>query len=239
MKFRLASIVFLGIVASWGAQADVRLVSVGGEGIKAIAPNLISLDLEVWAKTPTAQKTQMLAAEEMKRVLKALESFKIAKEDMQTEFFQFGPDVVWDQEKGRNRTVGFSSTQTLRVLLRQVDQAGRLVDAMTKGVGSQGKPEFGTNVARLQWDSTERKTKEGEALTIAVKDAQHKAEVMAKAAGIKLGKIYRLSHASNSESGPRPMLAKMAMAEAASPETTMTEGQIRIQVSVFVDYEIQ
>lgn len=240
-------LLFAIVSISWGFQAkadtEKRLISVSGSASKSMSPNLISFNLEVWAKSGAAQRTQALAADETKRILKVLENYKIPKNEIQTESFQFGPEYVWDQPSNQNKMIGFSSVQNFRVTLKNVEQAGRLIDALTvaeKGAEGQKRREFGTNVNRIQWDSTERKTVEVEATGLAVKAARSQADVMAKAAGVKIKNVYRVSNILRNEGGPRPMMAKMAMAADAAPESTSLEGgAIQVEVTVYADYEIQ
>lgn len=243
MNMRLLTVVFVYALTMFGmgAQADTRLISVSGMAEKSVSPDLISFSLEIWARSAAAQRTQALAADETKRVMKILENYKIAKEDIQTESFQFGPDYVWDQPTNQNKLNGFSSNQVLRVLLRKTSEAGRLIDAMTIAEKGDAGPrrEFGTNVSRIQWDSTARKAVEAEVLTMAVKEARGKADTMAKAAGVKIKNVHRLAHQAAIEPGPRPMMAKMALAAADSASTELAGGEIKIQVTVSADYEIQ
>ncbi|MBX3040484.1 MAG: SIMPL domain-containing protein [Bdellovibrionaceae bacterium] len=243
MNIRLLALIFVsGLMAAGAvAQADTRLISVSGAAEKSVSPDLISFSLEIWARSAAAQRTQTLAADETKRVMKILENYKIAKEDIQTESFQFGPDYVWDQPTNRNKLNGFSSTQVLRVLLRKTAEAGRLIDAVTVAEKGDAGPrrEFGTSISRIQWDSTARKAIEVEVLAAAVKEARSKADTMAKAAGVKIKNVYRLAHQAMIEPGPRPMMAKMAMAAADSASSELAGGEIKVQVTVSADYEIQ
>ncbi|HRO66692.1 MAG TPA: SIMPL domain-containing protein [Pseudobdellovibrionaceae bacterium] len=237
------ALVFVCAMTGFGktAQADPRLISVSGTAEKSVPPDLISFSLEIWARSAAAQRTQTLAADETKRVMKILENYKIGKEDIQTESFQFGPDYVWDQTVNKNKLNGFSSAQVLRVLLRKTSEAGRLIDAMTVAEKGDAGPrrEFGTNVSGIQWDSTARKSVEGEVLGMAVKDARSKADAMAKAAGVKIKNVHRLSHQAMVDPGPRPMMSKMALAAADSASTELAGGEIKLHVTVSADYEIQ
>lgn len=236
----LILLALLTAAPSWGAESK-RLIVVSATAEKAVKPDLLSFYLEIWAQTPAAQRTQTLAADEAKRVRGILENYKIAKEDIQTESFQFGPEYVWDQSTNKNRLNGFSSRQTLKVVLRKVDQAGRLIDALTVAEkGSAGpRPEFGTNINRIQWESSERAEGESEVLAEAVKAARAKANAMAKAAGVKVRQVHRLSHLAMVEPGPRPMLAKVSMMAGEASSTELTPGEIKLQVTVTAEYEIQ
>lgn len=239
MKFLLSlviSMMFLSV-----AHADeARLISVSGTAEKSVKPDLLAFSLEIWSKTAAAQRTQALAADETKRIMKILENYKINETDIQTESFQFNPEYVWDQGGNQNRLSGYRSTQVLRVTLRKTDQAGRLIDALTVAEkGGTSKSEFGTNIRSIQWDSSQRSQTEAQVLEMAVRAARVKADAMAKAGGVKIKRVHRLSHRSQFDPGPQPIAKmRMAMAAEAAP-TELAEGEIKIQVSVDADYEMQ
>ena len=44
------------------ASADVRSIVVSTQAEKSMEPDLLRLSVEVWSRTPTAQRTQTLAA---------------------------------------------------------------------------------------------------------------------------------------------------------------------------------
>lgn len=223
------------------AEAKPALIEVTSMIERSIDPDLVRMNVEVWSKAATANRTQQLAAEKQKSVQTIIDQFKIKKEDIQTLGYDFGPEYVWDAPRNQNRLTGFRSTQTLRLTLRKVDQAGKLIDALTdseKG-GAAPKAEAGINVNSIQWDSSRKDEVETAGLADAVKAARKKAEEIAKAAGVKIKSVYRLSHTASGEAVvPRAYMAKnMAMA-AESGGTSLSQGQIKVQVSVGAEYEI-
>lgn len=240
MKF--FALVLTTIIGMGGAFADPRMIEVSTFAERAVDPDLLRMNVEVWSKSATASRAQSLAAEEMKRVQAALDQFKIRKEDMQTIAFSFGPEYVWDNSRGQNRLTGFRSTQTLQVILRKTEQGGKFVDALTQSEkgGSGPNAEAGATVNSIQWDSSKRDDSATAALADAVKSARRKADELAKAAGVRIRGVYRISHAVEAAEPPRPMFAQASkmMEASAGPATSLTEGQVKVRVNVGVAYEI-
>ncbi len=74
----------------------------------------------------------------------------------------------------------------------------------------------------------------------AFKDAQQKAEQLAKLAWEKLGKVTLISE-QISQSYPRPMyeMAKANIADTTASATPLSAGQTEVSMSVSVNYEIK
>lgn len=233
----------IAMTAAAAAHADVppALIEVTATAEKSVDPDMVSMNVEVWSKAATANRTQSLAAEKQKAALAVIEQFKIKKEDVQTVSYDFGPEYTWDAPRNQNRLMGFRSTQTLRVTLRKLDQAGKLIDALTESEkgGASPKAESGVNVNSIQWDSSKKDDVETTGLADAVKAARRKADEIAKAAGVRIKGVYRLSHASASAPiAPRAFMAKNMMAEAAGGGAVLSQGQVKVQITVGAEYEI-
>lgn len=234
--------VFVAAVSAVAAPKDEAKVIVVGTTIeKSVEPDLIHLNAEVWSKAATAQRAQMLAADKYKELAAACDAFKIKKEDLVTVGFNFGPEYVWENQ--RNRLAGFRSTQTLRITLRKTGDAGKFIDTVTlssKGGGSP-KAESGVNLNTIVWDSSKRADAETAGLADAIKAAREKADAMAKAAGVKIGGVHKLTHESvNVNEGPRYMgaMAKASMVAESAPATDLGQGTVKVQVQVRAEYEI-
>ena len=104
--------------------------------------------------------------------------------------------------------IGYYVSRQVEVDLRDLEKLGQLLERATDlGVNQVGDPRL---------DSSKRQELEREALAKAVVDARLNAEVIAKAAGAKLGTARTISANSEFTPPPMPMVRAMAMeAEAA------------------------
>ncbi|MEK2690375.1 SIMPL domain-containing protein [Bdellovibrio sp. GT3] len=235
---KLLGILLLSVTL-WGvmAQGADRMIVVSGTSEKGLDPNMVSMTVEIWSKAQTAKQAQTLAANQFKDVKKVFDEYKIKKEDIQTDNYALNPEYVYDQKNRANKMVGFRVVQTLLVTLRKVDDAGKFLDAL---VTEKATTDAGVNVNSINWDSDKRDQMETAALADAVRAAKVKAEEIAKAAGVKIKGVSRISHGSQSHQPPMPVMRNFGMkaAMADSAPTELSAGQIKVRVEVTAEYEI-
>ncbi|QDK38546.1 SIMPL domain-containing protein [Bdellovibrio sp. NC01] len=236
MKKTIAALILT--FATCIAHADDRLIIVSGSAEKGLDPNMVIMNVEVWSKATTAKQAQQLAATQYKQVKKTFDDFKIKKEDIQTDNYSLNPEYIYDQKTQQNKMVGFRVVNNVLVTFRNVADAGNFLDALV--VEKKGT-DSGVNVNNINWDSDQRQRVETAALADAVHSAKAKAEEIAKAAGVKIKNVARISHGASAIRPPMPMnrgFAMKAMAAGDSAPTELSGGQIKVRVEVTAEYEI-
>jgi uncharacterized protein YggE len=236
VKSLLVTVTLWATMASHVALGADRLIVVSGTSEKGLDPNMVSMTVEVWSKAQTAKVAQQSAANQFKQVKKVFDDFKIKKEDIQTDNYSLNPEYVYDQKTQANKMVGFRVVQSLVVTLRKVDEAGNFLDAL---VADKKSTDAGVNVNSINWDSDKRPSVEVAALGDAVRNTKVKAEEIAKAAGVKVKGVARISHGAQTSQPPMPVMRNFAMkAMADSAPTELSAGQIKVRVEVTAEYEI-
>lgn len=219
------------------AQADEKVIVVSSFAEKGVEPNMVSLNVEIWSKASTAKQAQSLNAAEFQKVKKSLDSFKVKKEDIQTENYSLNPEYIYDQKTQQNKMADFRALQILKVTLKKTEDLGSFLDAM---VTSAAKNDSGVNVNSIQWDTDKRQQIEVSALGDAVRNGRVKADELAKAANVKIKGVSMLSHGVSASAPPMPMrgMMKTMAYEARDNSTEVMAGQIKIRVDVTAEYEI-
>jgi uncharacterized protein YggE len=126
-------------------------------------------------------------------------------------------------------------SRQVEVELRDLEQLGVLFErAADAGVNQ---------VSGAQLDSSRRKDLEREAMARAVQDARMNAEVLATAAGVKLGTVCTLN--GDASAPPMPMYRRgpmMAMQDAAAaappPEASYQAGDLKFSATVRAQFEL-
>ncbi len=244
-KIFLAAALCLFVVVSY-AETQPALIKVSSFSEKSIDPNIMNVQIQVWAKGTSAQAAQELAAKTQKNIKDLIEKFKIKKDDVQTMSFQVNPDYAYDQKTGVSRIQGYSANQTMLIAFKNIDLAGSFLDQISR---SDKSDKTGINISSIQWDSDKKGQAESEAVAAAVKSAKLRAEELAKAAQVKIKGVYQITHQqvhSNYESSGQEMagnsrgMMKTMMASAdANSGTDLNPGKIKIRVDVSIDYYIQ
>ncbi|PWV97689.1 hypothetical protein DFR52_106213 [Hoeflea marina] len=211
------------------------MISVSAEGSAAMAPDMAVTTLTVLNEAETARAALDANNATMDKLMAALKAESIAERDLQTAGFSIQPRWLYPEPKDGQQVppsiIGYQVQNTLSVRIRDLDRLGAILDAsVTLGVNQGGDVRF-TN------DNPD--TAIEEARRDAVSRAMAKAQQLADAAGVKLGRITQISEQSSSQP-PMPMMeaqfAKSAMRSDSS--VPMAAGENEYRVSVSINFEI-
>lgn len=198
--------------------APVATIVASGEGRRDVAPDkaTIVLGVETRARTPSAAGAAN--AERMTAIRAALQRAGVAERDISTARYSLY------LETGRTpEDTNYVASNMVTVETRRLDQVGRLIDV---GLGAGAN-----NINSLQYDLTDRTESHSTALAEAVTNARKQAEVMARAAGGRLGELVELT---TQPGDYRPYFAadvSFRMAGSAAP-TPVSAGTVTVSASV-------
>lgn len=164
------------------------------------------------------QKTEALIA--------AVKDFGVKSEDVKTQNLNVYQREETYYEEGRQKTRPgqWSVSNTIEIKLRNVDRASALADLLTKSGA--------TNVWGPNFTLDESQPAEDSLLEEAIKDAQKKAEVIARASGRKLGKILSVSEGYQ----PEPIFRALEGAGGGAP---VEPGSSMVKKVVTVVFELK
>lgn len=228
------------------AEVAPALIKVGSFSEKNIDPNIMNINLQIWAKAATAAQAQEMANKHVKRVKELTEKFKVKKEDVQTEYYSVTPEYAYEQKTGISRIQGYSAMHSLTVTFKNLDQAGQFIDQAASG-NKADKEKSGVTIGNIGWDSDKKGEAEEACISQAVKQARGRADDLAKAAGVKIKGVYSITNQqvyANYESAPMAGAARaqskmMMSADAESGGTDFSPGKIKIRADVNIEYLIQ
>ena len=227
MKPSIARMLLLGLVAAaWlaplSARAADKLVTVSGEATIAVAPDTAVIRIGVTSAAKTAREASDANAKQMTGVLAAIKDAGIADRDVQTSRLSLQPQ--YDPNKaGTARLLGFQVTNQVTVKIRDIDNLPAILDrAIGAGANEMSGIEFAVSEQSKLLD---------QARDEAIADARRKAELYAKAAGVKVGHVVAITEEGSSPP-PRPMQALRAGAAPVAP------GEQMLRAAVTVSYEL-
>lgn len=210
------------------AFADTALIAVNGSAEKSVDPNIVNIQIEIWAKSPQAKQAQETVAKEYQRIKGVIEKFKIKKEDFQTQSYALVPEYNYD--KGQSRIVGHRASHSVHIVQRKIEDTGSLVDAVSSG---------STSIQSIGWDYDKKEQVQVSLLAEAVRNAKAQADELAKASNTKIKGVYRLSRAVEGAMPFARFAKSSSVMETSMASTEMSTGPVKIQVSVSAEYEIQ
>ncbi|MEM7768314.1 MAG: SIMPL domain-containing protein [Pseudomonadota bacterium] len=194
---------------------------------------IINAGVETEAKTAQAAMADNRAA--MNAVFDVLRQAGIADRDMQTSNFQIFPRYDYVKVRSSNSTSrdrrelqGYTVTNQLTVRVRELDNLGPTLDALVEAGGNTFNGlSFGLDDDTAVLNSAREQ---------AVKAAVERAELLASAAGYRVGRIVTMSENSYNR-GPQPMMA-MARAESADMSTPIASGEVGYTANVSITFEL-
>ena len=197
-------------------------VITSGDGLASKKPDLALISVGVESKESTASAAQQDLAAKAGKLIARAKALGIADKDINTSGYFVGPSYV-----SSNTIDGYRAFEQLRLKWHDVDTVGKTLDALVQEGG-------GTQIS-VGFTLADPKGAQAEARTLAIGDARSRAQAMAGAAGVKLGKVLRVSDLSIT--GYRSANYDVA-GSAVAASTQVPVGQLDVQVSVEVDFAI-
>lgn len=202
-------------------EAESSTIEVVGKARVMTMPNVATVTFAVETNSTKAQQAVRENAKQTSQLLNALKDMGGQKIKIKTSGFSLTP--IYDRDN-RFQPRGYRVTNTVIVETKEIDQVGIFIDEASKaGVSRIGSLTFST-------DSEEKLRKE--AAVLAVKQAKDIAADLAKAAGLTIKRIVKLSYTPR---GPAPLFRMEAMAAAA--RTPVEVGEITLEETVQVIFE--
>ena len=203
-------------------------LTVTGEGKSSAQPDVAAISLGVSVQADTAAKAMEENATRQTSVIEKLKAEGIEARDIQTSGLSLSPVQNYSQDNKPPVITGYMAQNMVSVRVRDLARLGSVLDTLV----TAGANEI-NGISFTREDTTEA---EDAARTKAVAAARHKAEVMAEAAGMKLGRLIALSD-ENIARGPRPMMMA-ASADAKAGATPIEAGELGISAAVSATYAL-
>jgi len=204
--------------------AGISTLEVVGHAKLMAKPNTATLSLATETNAKNAQDAVQDNALQTETLLKRLRKI-LAKEDkVKTSGYSVSP--VYEKEKPI-RVAGYRVRNTVVVETKNLDKLGALIDEAAKAEVSR--------MAGLTFSHDEKDELQAKTAVEAVHQAVKTAEELASAAGLTIKRIIRISY---SPRGPISPLREARALGAPSPRTPIEIGEIPIEASVTVVFEV-
>jgi len=203
-------------------DAPMAKIQVSATGTANMAPDMATVSAGV-----VTQGKMFGNATKMTRVFEELEAAGIEKKYITTSQLSLQPKYNY-QNRQSPKIDGYEARNTVSAKTYELDNVGAMLDALVKaGVN---------NINGVQFSIKDSKAAKDKAREDAIREARDKAESMASAAGVKLGKLKSLSE-SGGNFRPQPVAYAME-ARSAGASTPVAAGEQTISVTVNMSYDI-
>lgn len=198
----IALILFVALAVAYlvGARADAsdhrdpvtrdpatRGFVAPGTGTVTAVPDQLSFDVSVTHHDADSVRAMNETSAGIRQVRRALTGAGVARKDIRTTSVNVRP--TYRYESGRTIFTGFSSTQSLRVLVRELPSAGKILSKAAVAVENSGR------IGGVSMEIGDKSALIEEARTKAVEDARQAAQAFADATGRKVGSVLYVEEA--------------------------------------------
>ena len=211
-----------------GSSVQPTGISVSGEGSITVKPDIARVTLGVAITNASAASAQQDAAAQMDAVMAELKKQGIEDKDIRTVRFDLSPQ--YDYSNRTQVLKGYQATNLVMVTLRDISKVGPVLDA----VAAQGA----TRIQGISFSVSDPAAASQQGREEAMKDAQAKAQQLAKLAGVTLGRPISIEETVSAPPAPVEMAAAPSLAAPAA-QTPISPGTQEIKTVVRVVYSIQ
>lgn len=207
-------------------------ISVSATGNSYQAPDLATVSAGVVTQAPNAQAAMAENAKRMSAIFDALKSAGIKQRHIQTSQLSLNPQLDYKQNRNQPRIIGYQARNTVSAKSEDLEQVGPMIDALVSaGANNINGVSFGIK------DSVAAKSKARKA---AVAEARRKAEEMASAAGLSLGRVLSMTENTHGFGVPHPMANVRHEMDGAAADvaTSISGGEQTLSVTVNMTFEI-
>ena len=206
-------------------------ISVTGTGTVTVMPDIAILQLGVEVTSDSVGDARDEAAEAMDRVRESLAEHDVDDDDIRTTSFNIFPQ--YDFRSEQRRLIGFTVNNQVSITVREIDDAGEILDDAIRAGGDS------IRVSSISFSIDDPESAMDEARAAAVVDARNRAETLASAAGVSVGRPLTIT-----ESGgffpPSPIFRteSLAFQDGGGFDTAIAPGEQDINVTVSVIFEL-
>ena len=207
-------------------DAPVRSITVSGSGSVSVKPDMVSMKFIVKNTGWNCPQVTERNAINTTNTINAIKEAGIPESDIST----FDYSIV--QDNSHNYAGEYTVRNTIAVIIRNVDLTGKVIDAAVKNnIGANGITSF-------EYLVSDKATALREARTLAIKNAQDAAALLAGASGCKVNGVLEIREDYTSAGRGNEMMFKAVSMDAGGTTTPIVEGNVTITSNVTVKYEL-
>ncbi len=203
------------------------VLDVTAEGRTTRVPDLATIRAGVVSQSTTAAAALTDNAQRMAKVLASLKRAGVAPRDVATSNVQLAPQYRYADNQPPVIT-GYQATNTVSIRFRDVAKSGTVLDALVaEGANQIDGPNLSIDKPDAALD---------EARTDAIAQAKRRADLYAKAAGLRVSRIVSIAESGQDAGGPAQPVFMMARASMAKDSTQIAPGEKDVTVTLSVRF---
>lgn len=217
------------------AAADIDIAATGpvveinvSESV-SVAPDIATIGAGVTTMAPTATEALRQNSAEMQKVIARIKALGIADKDIQTTGINLNAQYDYDQATMRQVFRGYQAANRVSVILRKIDDAGRVLDALVEaGANDLNGPSFALENDDAAKDAARKR---------ALERAQARAKAYADMLGYKNARVLAIAESIEGR-GPMPEMSMMKISADVAAAPPVQPGMVAAGISLSITYEL-
>jgi uncharacterized protein len=212
------------------AAGQAKTIVVQSEGSVKVVPDIVMVRIEISTEKPTSEEAVNVNSIDTQNVVTAIKTLGESDLKIETSGYSLAPLYNYIDNKPP-QIYAFNAITTLLVTTKKVEKIGNIISTAIEAGAS--------NISSISYDLSDeiKKDAKNEALTIAVKDANDKADAIAKALAVDILEIYSVNEAGTSYPGPiqyesTDALKSVVQSSAAPPVILPQELEVIANISI-------
>ncbi|HEV2568431.1 SIMPL domain-containing protein [Sphingomonas sp.] len=206
------------------------LLEVSAQGETRRTPDIATISAGVVTQAADAASAMRENAARMDRVIAALKRAGIADRDIRTANISLSPQYRYANNEPPVIT-GYQASNSVTVRFRDIARSGAVLDALVAtGANQINGPELGLDNPAAALD---------EARADAIAKARARAELYARAAGLRVKRILSISESAFEMPRPMPVMLRTMDVSEAAPASKILPGEQALNVNLSVRFELE
>lgn len=209
-------------------------ISVSASASRTISPTYAVLTLGISSSAADVGQAKVANDRVMSEVINRLVSLGVTKNNIKTSYFNVNPQYDYStNNSGADKVKGYTITNRVTVRINNLNDVSKIIDATVKAGA--------TSVDGLQFNADVTPDLTDQLISEAVKNGRHQADVVAAAAGERIGQLKSANVSSSNtyaNDAVSPRLYKVN-AVALSSSTPIEKGDITVTQNVDLVFTIQ
>jgi uncharacterized protein YggE len=167
---------------------------VSGHGSVNVVPDTAQITIGVDVTLPTLEEAQAESERQSNAIIESIKANDVADEDVQTSNYSVFVVRNYDQNGTPSEIIGYQITNQVNVTIRDVNAVGVILTAAIEAGAN--------NIWGISFFVDDQTAAASEARVLAVEDARRKAEELAAATGMSLGRVLAISEGTQAPQFP-------------------------------------
>jgi uncharacterized protein len=211
-------------------SGQAKTIVVQSEGSVKVVPDTVMVRIEISTEKPTSEEAVNVNSIDTQNVVTAIKTLGENDLKIETSGYNLAPLYNYIENKPP-QIYAYSAVTTLLVTTKKAEKIGNIISTAIEAGAS--------SISSISYDLSDeiKKAAKNEALTIAVKDANNKADAIAKALAVDILEIYSVNEAGTTYPGPiqyesSDTLKSSAQTSAAPPVILPQELEVIANISI-------